>query len=112
MEMAGTVIDSGLEAAAIIIALVFVYFQGFIQTKKIQKVDKTLTKNNGGSHVKDQLDRIERRQIAQDKALVEYREALNEHIEWSDSFVVDINKKFGYIDRKLESEDRKKRWFL
>ena len=112
MEIADTVIDSGAEAVAIIIALAFVYYQGFIQTRKLQKVDKTLTKSNGGNHVKDQLDRIEKRQIVQEKAIDAHHKALDEHVAWSDSFVQDIDKKFNSIDRKLEADERKKRWFL
>lgn len=44
-----------------------------------RKVKTTLTTNNGGSHVKDALDRIEGRQAEQDRKLDDLRADFRDH---------------------------------
>jgi hypothetical protein len=51
-------------SVAFIIAATIVYIQNRRQEKTVDKVEKTLTTNNGGGHVKDQLDRIEKYQVS------------------------------------------------
>lgn len=45
---------------ALLAFLGFVYWTNRTQMKSVQNLEKTLTTNNGGSHVKDQLDRLEK----------------------------------------------------
>ena len=62
-----TVLDSWPEVVGLLIlGLVFLGWQIVKNTKATQvgneatkRIEKTLTRNNGGSHVKDSLDRIE-----------------------------------------------------
>ena len=65
----------------------------------IKKVEKTLTTNNGGSTVKDQMDRIE-------KVQAEQGAKLDDHVKWSEDYVRDTG------DRLTKLETPKKRRLL
>ena len=53
----------------------------------VDEIKKTLTTNNGGGHIKDQLDRIEKVQLEQAKLMAADSQRLTDHIAWSESYV-------------------------
>ena len=53
----------------------------------VDEIKKTLTTNNGGSHIKDQLDRIEEVQLEQAKLMAADSQKLSDHMEWSAEYV-------------------------
>ena len=53
----------------------------------VDEIKKTLTTNNGSSHVKDQLDRIEKIQSEQAKLMAADSQKLIDHISWSEGCV-------------------------
>ena len=53
----------------------------------VDQIKSTLTTNNGGSHIKDQLDRIEKVQLEQAKLIAAYSQKLADHLVWSESYV-------------------------
>lgn len=57
--LSGAELTSVLGSLVIIVANVILYLQNKKQSQKVSEVRTTLTRNNGGNHVKDQLDRIE-----------------------------------------------------
>lgn len=65
--------------------------QSILTNKKVKEVQKTLTTNNGGSTVKDQNDRIEKK--------------LDDHLEWSENFVRNVDERLLVIER-----EHRKRW--
>ena len=54
---------------------------------KVDEIKKTLTTNNGGGHIKDQLDRIEKVQLEQAKLMAADSQKLLDHLIWSESYV-------------------------
>lgn len=65
--------------------------QSILTNRKVKEVQKTLTTNNGGSTVKDQNDRIEKK--------------LDDHLEWSENFVRNVDERLLVIER-----EHRKRW--
>lgn len=68
-------------------------------------IKKTLTENNGGSSVKDALDEIKRVQAKQGAAQVKMQKAqavqgrkLDEHIEWSETYVKDTGDRLAALE--------------
>lgn len=53
----------------------------------VDEIKKTLTTNNGGSHIKDQLDRIEKVQARQAELMAADSQKLADHITWSEGYV-------------------------
>ena len=53
----------------------------------VDEIKKTLTTNNGGSHIKDQLDRIEEVQLEQAKLMAADSQKLLDHLVWSEGYV-------------------------
>ena len=53
----------------------------------VDEIKKTLTTTNGGSHIKDQLDRIEKIQLEQAKLMAADSQKLLDHLVWSDVYV-------------------------
>lgn len=53
----------------------------------VDEIKKTLTTNNGGSHIKDQLDRIEKVQLEQAKLMAADSQKLLDHMVWSEGYV-------------------------
>ena len=53
----------------------------------VDEIKKTLTTNNGGSHIKDQLDRIEKVQAEQAKLMAADSQKLADHLTWSEDYV-------------------------
>ena len=53
----------------------------------VDEIKKTLTTNNGGSHIKDQLDRIEKVQAEQAKLMAADSQKLDDHLAWSEGYV-------------------------
>lgn len=72
-----------------IIVIVFIFavliWPSLTAMNSVKRVEKSLTQNNGGSSVKDQMDRIEQVQGEHGKKL----ETLDKHIEWSAGYVQD-----------------------
>ena len=69
----------------LVAVLVWPGVQSVLTNKKIKEVKKTLTTNNGGSTVKDQNDRIEKK--------------LDDHLEWSENFVRTVDERLLVIER-------------
>lgn len=63
--------------------------------QSVRRVEKSLTQNNGGSTIKDQLDRLEKAQADQGKKLTE-------HTAWSEGYVREQDERL----RKLEDQPR------
>ena len=59
----------------------------------VDEIKKTLTTNNGGSHIKDQLDRIEKVQAEQAKLMAADSQKLLDHIDWSTGYTKDTNSR-------------------
>lgn len=59
----------------------------------VQKVLKTLTTNNGGSHIKDQLDRLEQTHA--------------EHLAWSREFAAEQKEMHEKLNEELASHTNK-----
>ena len=53
----------------------------------VDEIKKTLTTNNGGGHIKDQLDRIEEVQLEQAKLMAADSQKLLDHLVWSERYV-------------------------
>ena len=53
----------------------------------VDEIKKTLTTTNGGSHIKDQLDRIEKVQLEQAKLMAADSQKLLDHLAWSEDYV-------------------------
>lgn len=53
----------------------------------VDEIKKTLTTTNGGSHIKDQLNRIEEIQRKQAEMMAADSQKLTDHIDWSTSYV-------------------------
>ena len=53
----------------------------------VDQIKSTLTTNNGGSHIKDQLDRIEEIQRKQAEMMAADSQKLLDHIDWSTGYV-------------------------
>ena len=53
----------------------------------VDEIKKTLTTNNGGSHIKDQLDRIEEIQHKQAEMMAADSQKLTDHMEWTAGYV-------------------------
>lgn len=54
----------------------------------VRRIETTLTTNNGGSTVKDQMDRLEKK--------------LGEHIEWSEGYVKDTSERLDALEESRE----------
>lgn len=65
-----------------------------------EEVRATLTTNNGGSHVKDALDRIESRQALQADATDDLRDAFRDHTESSERAHHDLYKRLDRLERR------------
>ncbi len=59
----------------------------------VKRVERTLTTNNGGSTVKDQMDRIERTQA-------EHAAKLSGHVEWSEGYVKDTAERLECLEKR------------
>ena len=53
----------------------------------VDEIKKTLTTTNGGSHIKDQLNRIEEIQLEQAKLMAADSQKLLDHLIWSEGYV-------------------------
>ena len=53
----------------------------------VDEIKKTLTTNNGGGHIKDQLDRIEEVQLEQAELMAADSQKLLDHLVWSERYV-------------------------
>lgn len=90
--------DSWVQVAALAVLVLGAIFYKKLDSKAkstqedVAKIVSTLTTNNSGSHIKDQLDRIETEQKSQ--ALT-----LSEHIKWSEEFV---SGRFADVEDALE----------
>lgn len=74
----------------------------------VDQIKSTLTTNNGGSHIKDQLDRIEEIQRKQALLLAADSQKLTDHMAWSESYVRETK---DILDR-LPCQERVGRHYL
>lgn len=74
------------QAIVAVVLLVWPGVAAWVQAKRsavtVDKVHKSMTTNNGGSHVKDALDRIEGRQEEQSQTLTDLTERLSALEKW------------------------------
>lgn len=96
-------------ALAIIIANVIIVLQNRRQTRKVNTVQRTLTENNGGDHVKDQLDRMEdhlermdMRGDRQERALLSLENKFNRHLLWSNERNDHYNDRLSAVEKRKE----------
>ncbi|MFT4225300.1 hypothetical protein [Micropruina sp.] len=75
----------------------------------VRRVEKTLTTNNGGSHIKDQMDRIEAEVHGIAKAQKATDKKLADHLTWSDGFVQDVDRR---VEQLESGEPSRRRRFL
>lgn len=70
--------------ALVVVVLIFavLIWPSLSARQSVRRVEQTLTKNNGGSTLKDAMDRIERTQA-------EHGKKLDDHVEWSADYVKD-----------------------
>lgn len=59
----------------------------------VDEIKKTLTTNNGGSHIKDQLDRIEKIQEQQAALMAADSQKLVDHVDWSTQYVRETSQR-------------------
>ncbi len=63
----------------------------------VEEIRKTLTTNNGGTHIKDQLDRIEAVQAQQAALLAADSQKLTDHLAWTDGYVRDTTRRLDSL---------------
>ncbi len=63
----------------------------------VDDIKKTLTTNNGGGHIKDQLDRIEKVQAEQAKLMAADSQKLSDHMEWSAGYVKETKEMLAQL---------------
>jgi hypothetical protein len=97
-----------LGSVAIILANVVILLQNRKQSKKVDHVQETLTTPNGGTHVKDQLNRIEERQERvelhsdrMDRAILRLESKFDAHLLWS----TDMSSSYGERIARLEGRN-------
>jgi len=80
----------------------------------VSKIDASLSTNNGGSHVKDSLDRLEEvnaeiiKHQAEIKATqAEHGATLATHVQWSDGFAAEQKEMHDKLDEALECQKEK-----
>ena len=59
----------------------------------VDEIKRTLTTNNGGSHIKDQLDRIELIQAQQAELMAADSQKLKDHVDWSTQYVRETSQR-------------------
>ena len=74
----------------------------------VDEIKKTLTTNNGSSHIKDQLDRIEKIQLEQAKLMAADSQKLLDHLIWSEGYVRETKE----LLERLPCEQRVGRHYL
>lgn len=92
-----TAVVNGWQALVIIVlvfaVLIWPGIISMLNRRSMKDIKKTLTENNGGSSVKDQMDRIEKVQGEQGKKLTE-------HIDWSEGYVKDVGIRLEKLEAK------------
>ena len=63
----------------------------------VDQIKSTLTTNNGGSHIKDQLDRIEEIQCKQAEMMAADSQKLTDHLAWSDTYVLGTKQRLDQL---------------
>ena len=66
-------------------------------SKVVDDIKKTLTTNNGGGHVKDQLDRIEKVQAEQAQLMAADSQKLLDHIDWSTGYMKETSDRMDNL---------------
>lgn len=90
---------------AVVVVFALFVWPSISARQSVRRVEKTLTTTNSGSHVKDQLDRIEKAQRATTKAQQATAKKLDEHLTWSDGFVRDIGER---VDRLAAGQTKRR----
>lgn len=100
-------IGAGLAGLGIVVLTAYNALQGKLAKREAKAaagataaVQATLMTNNGGSHVKDALDRIESRQGDQANATHDLRLAFRDHTEASDRAHTDLYKRLERLERR------------
>ncbi len=63
----------------------------------VDEIKKTLTASNGGSHIKDQLDRIEKVQARQAELMAADSQKLADHLAWSEGYVKETREQLDSL---------------
>ena len=80
----------------IILGLILWKYLGEL-VKNTRDVKNTLTTNNGGSHVKDQFDRLESDVKSLTASVKTLEVSLGQHITWSEDYVKDNERKLKQL---------------
>lgn len=93
---------SALTALAVLVVLALL-----VWTKRdAGTTRRTLTRNNGGSHVRDSLDRIEERQLEQGKDLAQAKAETSE----TKAVVADLVDRVSVLEGAAEKRGRHSMW--
>lgn len=100
-------IGTGLAGLGIVVLTAYNALQGKLAKREAKAaagataaVAATLTTNNGGSHIKDQLDRIESRQGVADEKTDDLRQAFRDHADQSDRTHADLFHRLDRLERR------------
>lgn len=87
--------------AVMVVPAVMTYLTGRGQKAhraETEKLRETLTTNNGGSHLKDQFDRIEFYNLELTKSQKALNKKFDDHIAWSDNYVRQTDKRIHELE--------------
>jgi len=80
----------------------------------VDKIDKSLSTNNGGSHVKDSLDRLEAvtATVIENQSVITHNQAeiikaQDEHLAWSADFAAEQKKMHEALDESIKCQKEK-----
>lgn len=100
-------IGTGLAGLGIVALTAYNALQGKLAKREAQAaagataaVQATLTTNNGGSHVKDALDRIESRQGVADEKADDLRQMFRDHTDQSARTHADLFHRLERLERR------------
>ena len=73
----------------------------------VTKIDKSLSTNNSGSHIKDQLDRLEENQTLITHNQAEIIKAQDSHLAWSKDFDAKQQEMHKALEESIDCHDEK-----
>jgi len=80
----------------------------------VTKIDKSLSTNNSGSHVKDSLDRLEatNAEIIANQTVITHNQAeiikaQDEHVVWAEAFDAEQKKMHKALEESIDCHDEK-----
>jgi len=83
-------------------------------SQTVDKIEKTLTTTNGGSHVKDALDRLEAvvASVVDNQAVMTHNQAdiiksQDEHLVWSEGFAAEQKEMHEALNKSLDCHEER-----